>query len=191
MIKLYELSLIDLLPPNLKTKEIEAVCQALDRQLQEISRLLIDNIIIPRIEEMPENVIDLLAWQYHIDFYEPLSLNLIKKRELVKNAIIWHKQKGTKKAVEQLVKTVFFDDFKVEEWFEYGGKPYYFRIAVDEGSLKSKEEYKLLIQAVNSAKNTRSHLEELILKTKISGGQLYFGGSIKKTKYSVRKSLEV
>lgn len=184
MLNIYELSLLDLLPNNLKNDEINAVCLALDKQLQEISRLLISNIIIPRIDEMPENVVDLLAWQFHLDFYDPISLTLKKKRELVKNAIIAHKQKGTKKAVEQLVKTVFFEDFKVQEWFEYGGKPYYFRIVVDSGSLKNKREYNLLIQAINTAKNMRSHLEQLILQTKLQSETLFFGGSFKKTMYS-------
>ena len=128
---------------------------------------------------MPENTIDLLAWQLHVDFYEPLGLDLKKKKELVKNSIIWHKQKGTKRAVERLVKTVFFDDFKVEEWFIYGGKPYYFRIVIKNGSIKTKEEYNLLIQAINSAKNIRSHLERIISENSIKN-ELYFGASIKK-----------
>ena len=74
MINIYELSLLDLLPISIKTKEIETVCKVLDKQLSEISEILIDNIIFPRIDELPENTIDLLAWQLHVDFYEPLEL---------------------------------------------------------------------------------------------------------------------
>ncbi len=179
MINIYELNLLDLLPLSIKTEEIEGVCKALDRQLMEISGRLIENIILPRIDELPENTVDLLAWQLHVDFYEPLSLSLEKKRELVKNAVVWHKKKGTRRAVEQLVKTVFFDDFKVEEWFVYNGKPYYFRIVIEDGSIKTREEYNLLIQAINSAKNTRSHLEKIISKSNVCN-KLYFGASVKK-----------
>jgi len=179
MINIYELSLLDLLPVSIKTKEISAVCKALDRQLAEIGTRLTDNIILPRIDELPENTVDLLAWQLHVDFYEPLGLDLEKKRELVKNAVVWHKQKGTKRAVEQLVKTVFFDDFKVLEWFTYGGLPYYFRIVIKNGSIKTKEEYNLLIQAINSAKNMRSHLEKIISES-YTENELYFGMSVKK-----------
>ena len=107
MINIYELSLLDLLPMSIKTDEITAVCKALDKQLMEISGRLIENIILPRIDELPEKTVDLLAWQLHVDFYEPLGMDLKKKRELVKNAVVWHKEKGTKRAVEQLVKTVF------------------------------------------------------------------------------------
>lgn len=179
MINIYELSLLDLLPISIKTEEISAVCKALDKQLTEISSRLIENIILPRIDELPENTVDLLAWQLHVDFYEPLGLDLEKKRKLVKNAIVWHKQKGTKRAVEQLVKTVFFDDFEVLEWFTYGGKPYYFRIVIKDGSIKTKEEYNLLVQAINSAKNIRSHLEKVICESNISN-KLYFCMSVKK-----------
>ena len=179
MINIYELSLLDLLPVSIKTDEITAVCKALDKQLMEISGRLIENIIFPRIDELPEKTVDLLAWQLHVDFYEPLGMDLKKKRELVKNAVVWHKEKGTKRAVEQLVKTVFFDDFKVIEWFTYGGKPYYFRIVIKNGSVKTKEEYNLLIQAINSAKNIRSHLEKVISESNTEN-KLYFGMSVKK-----------
>jgi phage tail P2-like protein len=179
MINIYELSLLDLLPMSIKTDEITAVCKALDKQLMEISGRLIENIILPRIDELPEKTVDLLAWQLHVDFYEPLGMDLKKKRELVKNAVVWHKEKGTKRAVEQLVKTVFFDDFKVIEWFTYGGKPYYFRIVIKNGSVKTKEEYNLLIQAINSAKNIRSHLEKVISESNTEN-KLYFGMSVKK-----------
>ncbi|MCI8805527.1 MAG: phage tail protein I [Clostridiales bacterium] len=179
MINIYELSLLDLLPVSIKTDEITAVCKALDKQLMEISGRLIENIILPRIDELPEKTVDLLAWQLHVDFYEPLGMDLKKKRELVKNAVVWHKEKGTKRAVEQLVKTVFFDDFKVIEWFTYGGKPYYFRIVIKNGSVKTKEEYNLLIQAINSAKNIRSHLEKVISESNTEN-KLYFGMSVKK-----------
>ena len=178
---LHSTSLLNLLPENLKTNEIVAVCKALDRQLKEITNSIIENEIIPRISELPENIVDLLAWQFHIDFYEPIELDINKKRELVKNSIIHHKEKGTKKAVEQLVKTVFFDDFMIEEWFQYGGNPYYFKIIIKEGSIKTKEEYDLLIQAINSAKNIRSHLEKVVLKTTLEN-KLYFGNSIKRIK---------
>ncbi len=180
MINIYELSLLDLLPVTIKTEEITAVCRALDKQLMEISKRLIENIILPRIDELPENTVDLLAWQFHVDFYEPLGLDLEKKRELVKNAVVQHKEKGTKRAVEQLVKTVFFDDFKVVEWFTYGGRPYYFRIVIENGSVKTNEEYNLLIQAIDSAKNIRSHLEKIIYENDVKN-KLYFGMSLKKT----------
>lgn len=189
MIKnIFQLNMLDILPVSIKTDEITAVCAALDRQLQEINLHLYDNIIIPRIDELDENIIDLLAWQFHVDFYEPLNLDLNKKRKLVKDAVINHKQKGTKSAVKTLCKTVFFDDFEIQEWFEYGGTPYYFRIVMGKDSVKTREEYKLLMQAINTAKNTRSHLEKLISEYEVNN-PLYFGISAKTIR--IIKSLEV
>ena len=45
--------------------------------------------------------------------------------------------------------------------------------------LKTKEEYNLLIQAINSAKNIRSHLEKVISESNTEN-KLYFGMSVKK-----------
>ena len=44
---------------------------AFDQHLQEVSRNIREAFIVSRIHELPENVIDLLAWQWHVDFYEP------------------------------------------------------------------------------------------------------------------------
>ena len=38
---------------------------------------------------------------------------------------------GTRAAVELAIRAVF-STATVSEWFEYGGKPYYFRLSVDD-----------------------------------------------------------
>ena len=160
MIDLENLRLADILPERLKTREILAIANALDGQLKEITKSIFDIVIMPRIDEMPEDIVDNLAWQLHVDFYEPLGLDLDKKRALVKNSIVWHRHKGTKYALESIIRTLFLTDFKIEEWFEYGGEPYFFRI-VSRDALREKEQYNDLIRAVHELKNERSWLESL------------------------------
>lgn len=95
---------------------------------------------------MPENIVDYLARQYHVDFYQA-DLSLDAKRKLVKNSIIWHRHKGTKWAVEQVVSTVFEHPAHVEEWFEYGGDPYKFKITAS-----GFENIQQLVSAIKTVK---------------------------------------
>lgn len=160
MIKNVEsLSLLDILPANiLEDEKVAAAAQALDKEIQEVTKATIEVLHISRIDELPEAVVDLLAWQWHVDFYDQ-NLSLDKRRALVKNSIRWHMKKGTKAAVQELIQTVF-ESGVVSEWFDYGGEPYRFKVTTVD-TMPSESEINRVIQAINSVKNARSHLDEI------------------------------
>lgn len=116
-------------------------------------------LYINRTDELPEKTLDLLAWQWHVDFYEPLGMDIETKRRLIKNSIPWHRIKGTPAAVEQVVSTAF-DTSTVKEWFEYGGKPYYFKIITEDVTTNTDTIEERMKRAIKSVKNTRSWLEK-------------------------------
>ena len=101
MIKdLQSLSLMDILPDSiLADKKVAAAAQALDAELQAVTQAAVETMHIPRIDILPEAVIDLLAWQWHVDFYEPLGMDIDTKRRLIKESIAWHRIKGTPAAI--------------------------------------------------------------------------------------------
>ena len=167
MTNLSSLRLSDIMPARVKTPETLALDAALSPELQEITAAITEAIIMPRIDEMPEDLVDLLAWQLHVDFYEPLGLNLDKKRALVKNSLIWHRYKGTKYAVEEIVRLLFYPEFRVEEWFEYGGEPYFFRAVVGGQPTSSAKALGELIGAIWATKNERSWLEYIRFEQEI------------------------
>ena len=158
MINLENLRLSDIAPDNIKIPEVLAMFAALDPELQEITAAIDEALIMTVIDQLPEPIVDLLAWQLHVDFYEPLGLDLDRKRALVKNSLIWHRYKGTKYVLEDMIRILFFDDFYVEEWFEYGGEPYVFRLVSNEITTDLFQ-YKDLIRAIYELKNERSWLE--------------------------------
>lgn len=154
------ISLLDILPNSILTDpQITAAAKALDTELQSVTRATVETLHLPRIDELPEAVVDLLAWQWHVDFYEPLGMDIDTKRRLVKESIAWHRAKGTPAAIEA-VASAAFDKTTVKEWYEYGGKPYYFKI-VTEYVTTDKEVLNRLHRAVDSVKNVRSWLEEI------------------------------
>lgn len=71
MIKLSELSLLDIMPENLaRDKEVQSAAKALDVSMHDISEQIKYVLLISRIDELEEDIVDQLAWQFHVDAYD-------------------------------------------------------------------------------------------------------------------------
>ena len=151
-----------ILPPILTAdKRLAAAQTALEEQLRLLSDAALECIFIPRLDELPENVIDLLAESLHVDFYEPLGMDIDTKRSYVRDALLWHRIKGTPAAVERVLSRAFAKA-QVAEWFEYGGDPYFFRIYIDitsDDEPADRDTLNRLRRAVHDSQNARSWLE--------------------------------
>ena len=133
---------------------------SLEEQLSKLASAAREVMHLPRLDELDEGMVELLSNQFHVDFYDP-KLSLDDKRDLVRDAISWHKRKGTASAVEEVAKKVY-RDAHVVEWFEYGGEPYFFRILQDislDDEDTGKDMLDRLRAAVAESKNARSWLE--------------------------------
>ena len=182
---LQSVSLIDILPPNLLAdKQIYAAARALDDELQKITAETRNALLLPRLDELSEEVIDLLAWQWHVDFYEP-SMSIEIKRQLVRESIAWHRIKGTKAAVEKMAQTVFKGGV-VTEWFEYGGEPYHFRIDLLTAPNITQDDTARLLAVVNASKNVRSVLDELRFRREAQNDMYYASAPTIHTTYEIR-----
>ena len=166
-------SLLDILPENLLADaQIYAAARALDDELQKVTAATRDALILPRIDELSEEVVDLLAWQWSVDFYDELK-SLAEKRNAVKQSIAMHRIKGTRRAVELALHMVYTTG-EVSEWFEYGGRPYYFRVHFIEPESIRTEDVDRVIRIINAVKNTRSWLESIGFTRHVPMG-LYHG----------------
>jgi phage tail P2-like protein len=151
-------------PPNLlKDPIIKALLESADPELQKVKEQIINAIIYPRIDEIDdEELLDLLAWQFHVEGYD-LAKTVEEKRNLVKNAIELHRYKGTKYAVKKVLSSLNLNG-EVKEWFEYNGQPYRFKIELGISNREITTELKdKLIKLVNEYKNERSWLDEILL----------------------------
>lgn len=140
----------------------------------ELVRTLINTdraMIFPRIDELPERVLDILAYDLKIDWYE-LDAPVWNKRQAVKECLLVHKYKGTKYAVETALRSMY-NSAEVKEWFEYGGEPFHFTVKVY-GSTSSG--LKTLYLKIQYAKNLRSVMDkvsfELVPEQAV---EIYFG----------------
>lgn len=160
---IFEMDLTRTLPPILKNDDkIRALSQTIAKELQETALQIKNNIIYSNIDALPENLIDLLAYDLHIDWYNydyPIRI----KRELVKTSIKVHKKLGTIYAVETAL-SVLHPQAKVQEWFEYGGEPFFFRINIYVTFSRLAPEAKDIIRVVNIYKRLTAHLDKIIYR---------------------------
>lgn len=157
------------LPPALKhDPKMIALAQSIAQQLQVNARIIEKNIIYARLDELDEKTLDVLAYDLHVDWYD-YTYPIEVKRQTIRDSVKVHRKLGTKYAVETALGAVF-PGAKVEEWFTYGGKPYYFRITADlpETGVTAAQQRRIL-ERVQFYKNLRSHLESITFQTESTG----------------------
>ncbi|MPN30134.1 hypothetical protein SDC9_177592 [bioreactor metagenome] len=121
------------------------------------------NIIYARIDELDEEILDILAYDLHVDWYD-YTYPIEVKRATIKDSVKVHRKLGTKYAVETALGNVF-PGTKVSEWFQYGGDPYMFKvnIGITETGV-TVEKQAAVLERVRFYKNLRSHLEAISYK---------------------------
>ena len=102
-----------------------ALARTLAAQLLDISGHINDVLIYSNFDHLPEDLVDILAYDMHVDWYE-YSYPLTVKRNLVRDSVKVHKKMGTKYAVETALGGLW-PKSEVEEWYQYGGEPHHFR----------------------------------------------------------------
>jgi P2-related tail formation protein len=112
--------LIDNCTPSISyDPQVKSACESIDRQCYEIIDDTGQIIMIPNIMGLTdETLVDILAWQFHVDFYDK-TRDLEFRKRLVQMSIIWHKTKGTVALVEEVINTYWPGSAYLEEWFDY------------------------------------------------------------------------
>jgi phage tail P2-like protein len=177
---IYGVTLLEILPENLRSDpDIIAASLAVDREFLALAHWIKNCRTIADIDNAGSEVIDNLAGEINVDFYDQ-ALPLEKRRELVKNGYLYKYRKGTAYAVKQIVSDAF-DQTEVQEWFDYGGEPYHFKIST-ETNLPDENKISEVVRAVNSVKNARSSLE-CVEALKRSNLNTYYGFGVLQTCY--------
>lgn len=172
MINLYDSNITDILPEAFsESPKVKALGYALNKAMQRLMNYCKNIGIYNSIDTAPEEILDLLALELKTQYYDD-SQSVEVKRNLIKNTLIWYMKTGTPASVEEAVVAVFGDG-KIEEWFEYGGEPYHFKVYTS--SLNSTDEMiQQLTEIINTMQNARSHLEGVVVEV-MQQLQLYNG----------------
>lgn len=161
------------LPSSIDAEPIPSLAQVADVELGKINTDLL--LIYPAIDSLNEQLIDYLAVQMHVDEYDDTE-NLDVKRQQVKQSFLLHRLKGTKYAVQKAVSTVY-QSAKVEEWPEYSGEPYHFRVTGITAPMNETKTINKLARLINAYKNTRSWLD-YVQFNRLYRQTFLFGGNV-------------
>ena len=158
-----KINVIDLLPESLKgNQDVIDICSIINDFFDEINSIKNDISIYARLDDdtMNEASVDALARTFHLLANESYRFagTVEQKRELVRNAIILHRKKGTKYAVERVCNILDMKEAKLTEWFEDDGEPYTFKINANAFDGLDEETIRLLYAMVDEFKNVRSHV---------------------------------
>jgi Bacteriophage P2-related tail formation protein len=203
--------LIDLCTQSISyDRQVQSASLAFDAQMYEIIDDTGQVIMIPNIMGLTDStLVDHLAWQFHVDFYDA-SRDLEFRKNLVQMSIEWHITKGTVKLVEDVINTYWPNGAVIEEWFDYmsplpPGQPptgwsgpltapswhnrYLFRISIDQNVITPADETAVLA-LINNYKPISRWLDTFpngpIVRPRVSECDIGWAGAM--LKFTVRQS---
>ncbi|MBQ3059878.1 MAG: phage tail protein I [Desulfovibrio sp.] len=128
------------------------------------------------LQPLSEELLDLLAWQFHVDGYE-MAQTVEAKRRLIMQSLPWHRIKGTPAAVRMLLEALGIRIDIIEWWTAEGRSlgmpPYTFAVRGWIGEpLRPNELYGPdtvadMKRAIEMGKNVRSHLWRITLAVEL------------------------
>ncbi len=155
-----------------------------DENVQALSKLFTDELLalaphveqltmLPHLKELPDALLDQLAWHLHVDFYNQQA-SREEREKLVYQSIAWHRKKGTVGVVEDMVKLIGDEAEIVENW-EYNGTPYHFKIQITSNKNYDNTKLQQIRDLVEFVKNVRSKLDGIDIVS-LSSVAFFAGG---------------
>lgn len=156
--KLSDLDFVRLLPAYMREDETaQAIGAALNKLIGDPAKRLDTLSTWGHIDALTEAECDEMAWELDIDWYDSAGMTLEEKRATIKEAQQIKRKRGTKWAVESLIKTHLGEGY-VLEWYEIeGAAPYTFMVMTTATEVTA-EAYEKFVEAANIARNERSHI---------------------------------
>lgn len=181
-------SLLELLPEPLRQDpDIIAASHAVDKEFQELVSAIKNCLTFAGVNTAREDVLDELAAELQVEFYSS-DLPVKTKRNMIEGTYLYKYMKGTPFAVKQLVGDVF-EEVLLEEWFEYGDEPGYFRLATFAG-MPDPGQLARLFSAIDTVKRASAWLRESFFSFYESELPVYFGGAVHTGVYQVITQVE-
>lgn len=183
MINFEDSEIKDILPISIRSGvKAQAISYAIKQQIQRILLYAKRARLYAAIDELPEEILDLLAVELRTQYYNQ-EYSADTKRRLVKNTLLWYTKAGTPAAVQELIEVIFGDGVVID-WYDYDGEPGYFKVQTTNMSVSGDKQQEFL-DLLDSIKRESAWLDAVEI---ISDGILqpyYF------LKGSIESSIEV
>lgn len=189
--------LIESCPPSISyDRQVQSASAAFDQEMYSVIDDTGQVVMIPNIMSlMDPTLIDVLAWQFHVDSYDATK-SLDFRKTLVQQAIEWHRTKGTVALLQQVLDTYWPGGATLQEWWQYKSPlppnypttgwhdRYLFRIIVNQDVISPTDEAAVL-DLIDRYKPV-SRWCEAVIHSKASTGSLYAAGYVQV--FTTRKS---
>ena len=121
-------ALLSIFQPALrKSPDYWRLAQVIAPELEAAYQAAVQCEVLCRVDELPENVIDALAYNLDVFWWNP-NASLEEKREGIRQALNTHRRLGTTQSVQDAINT-YLGGGVVEEWFNYSGDPFHFQLS--------------------------------------------------------------
>ena len=162
MIELHEVGLVEGLPPDVAKEPWVQILDAVFRERRKKELEAAERLkIYTDIDRADEAVLDILAVQFRVDWYDT-SYPIETKRRIIKTALEVRRYCGTEWAVQKALSSIY-PNVKISEWYDYGGRPGYWRMNVDitdDGVIYYTPEE--IEKRLGYARRCTAHLEHII-----------------------------
>ena len=160
MIKIGDTGLLEGLPPGIAEQHWVKVIDAVYRERLKKELKVIERIhVYTAIDSLPEDLLDVLAVQFKVDWYRD-DYQVETKRRVIKTAMEVRRYCGTEWAVKQAISAIY-PNSEIVEWYDYGGTPGHWRLRVNitENADISYYTIKRMEDLLGYARRCTAHLE--------------------------------
>ena len=163
----------------LKDEHMRQLAEVAARVLYKRTQNYDKAVIYSRIDQLDEGVLDILAQDFKVDWYD-YNADVAEKRRTIKDSWFVHKRMGTKAAVERAVSDVW-PNSKIEEWFDYSGDPYHFRVILDTSESSAPVDIGTVMKKIRLFKPSRAVMDGGEPIVKVTCGIVIETGKFTKT----------
>lgn len=150
---------------------IKGLCKAIDYIFYEVMKS-VRRASIFNLEYMDEVDLDYIASAENVFWYDS-SDDRNTKIDVLLNYKKIYRLLGTVYAVEQLLSDLVSSEVRVEEWFNYNGEPFSFKIVTSEQLTESTLKY--FYERIKKVKNVRSMLDSIVSEREVGTSLVYCG----------------
>lgn len=170
------LDLALLLPSSIADdEEVQALAKVVTQKLLNINDSINTLLLWKNLSRYDDTILLHLAWELHTDLYDE-ELSKEVREQLIRSSILWHMKKGTLYSVESALRMVFKTG-DIEEWFEYGGNPYQFKVTGLTEAVPDESKIMQLINLIQLSKNLRSWCDSIGFERQINGA-VFIGAAV-------------
>ncbi len=170
------LSLLNILPENLRD---DTICKCFSKAFDSIMVDALNKVkyiqFFSRVNSLSDIELNLLSKELHVDVYDE-NWSISQKRNACKNSIEWHIYNGTPWILDHFVKEIY-GQAELEEWFDYKGYPYHFRLKIIElfNSGNDADTLNKIYEAIVKYKNQRSQIDGINVFSTAFNEQRFIG----------------